>query len=268
MTSTEGVGEDGVVADAEEVGAFLVEQREQRVRSAQAAARRSWGMSIIRQGADNPRAKVHAQEAIARGAEAFWLAEDSDLETEMHEDLDKYGRWKREKFGCSYLVEDGTYYQTCPCAIAHTRVGLSPGMLVTERICAICQLRFPEECKHRAGRLYWVEGGRGPRGLCQVCGSNECQEHTEGVRYRTLQVRVVMEAELEEISIVRRPANPLARMTKIPVSWNSIEAENPGVKPGSRVSCNRCLFSCEGILDPIGEKEGQRAAKPSPTART
>jgi hypothetical protein len=252
MTSADG-GSDRYAAEEDAVEAFLARQNEQRVRAAQGAARKKWGMSITRQGLDDRQAEAYARAAIALGAEAFWLAEDSPLELEMHEDLDKYGRWAREEFGCSYPFEDGDYYQVCPCAIAHTRVGLSVGMLVKERVCAICQLRIPEECGHRAGRLYEVEGGQGPRGFCRVCGGSSCEEHVEGVLCETLQTRIVVEADLEEISIVRRPGNPLARLTKIPMDWDSILRENPGIRPGQRASCNRCLGICRGIADPFAD---------------
>lgn len=196
---------------------FLAREHEQRANAARKVARRKWGIAILRADMGDPAAEQHAREALRLAASAFWLAEDSALEEAAHEDLDKFGRWTRETFGCKLVFEDGHYYQTCPVAIAHKRMGISVGMLVTNRICTICGEKFPDSCNHRAGVVYQVEGGPNKLGFCKVCGSKNCAEHLIGHIYPTVQTRIVFEAEVEEPSMVRKPAYPEARPTKLPV---------------------------------------------------
>lgn len=228
---------------------FLDREREQRVHEIRKLAHRKWGMSIMRQSMGDVTAEQYARDALRLAASAFWIAEDSSLEDAAHEDLDKFGRWTRETFGCALSFEDGNYVQTCPVAIAHKRVGCSVGMLVTNRICAICGEKFPDSCTHRAGVVYHVNGGPNKLGFCRVCGSTDCAKHVIGQTYPTVQTRIVLEAELEEISLVRSPAYPEARLTKLPVSWDEIRQSHTGTRRGDRVSCDQCLYPCSGIQE-------------------
>jgi hypothetical protein len=228
---------------------LLEQERDQRVQDARKSAHRKWGTSIMRQSMGDVTAEQYARESLRLAASAFWIAEDSPLEDAAHDDLDKLGRWTRETFGCALSFEDGHYVQTCPIAIAHKRVGCSVGMLVTNRICAICGEKFPDVCIHRAGVVYHVDGGPNQLGFCRVCGSADCSKHVIGRTYPTVQTRIVLEAELEEISLVRRPAQPEARLTKLPVSWDEIRQSYPGTRSGDRVSCDRCLYPCSGIQE-------------------
>jgi hypothetical protein len=228
---------------------FLEREREKRVEETRKAARRKWGMSILRQSMGDATAERHAREALRLAASAFWVAEDPLLEDAAHEDLDKFGRWTRETFGCALSYEDGHYVQTCPVAIAHKRMGFSVGMLVTNRICVICGEKIPDTCTHRAGVVYQVDGGPNQLGFCRVCRSTNCVNHVAGQTYPTVQTRIVLEAELEEISLVRKPAQPEARPTKLPVSWDDIRRNYPGTRRGDRVSCDRCLYPCSGIQE-------------------
>jgi hypothetical protein len=234
---------------------FLDRKREQRVQETRKTAHRKWGMSIMRQSMGDVTAEQHARDALRLAASAFWIAEDSPLEDAAHEDLDKFGRWTRETFGCALSFEDGHYVQKCPVAIAHKRVGLSVGMLVTNRICAICGQKFPDSCTHRSGVVYQVNGGPNQLGFCKVCGSRDCAKHVAGQIYPTVQTRIVLEAELVEYSLVRRPAQPEARPTKLPVSWDEIRRSYPGTQRGDRVSCDRCLYPCSGIQEVLKELE-------------
>ncbi len=228
---------------------LLERERKQRINETRKAAHRKWGMSILRQSLGDVTAEKHARDALRIAASAFWLAEDSPLEDAAHEDLDKFGRWTRETFGCALSFEDGHYGQTCPVAIAHKRIGFSVGMLVTNRICAICGDKFPDCCTHRAGLVYQVEGGPNKLGFCRVCGSKECAKHVAGQTYPTVQTRIVLEAEIEEVSLVRKPAQPEARPTKLPVSLDEIHRGHPEIRYGDRVPCDRCLYPCSGIQE-------------------
>jgi len=231
------------------VDAFKLEQVTSEVSRLHRAAQEAWAASLELAETDYAASAKHADDAISFGAHAFWYAEETDLEDEMHNHLDKYGEWRRVLFGCKLNFDGTDYQQTCPVAIAHKRIGLSVGMLVRERVCAICQLRIPDECKHRGERIYNVPGGIGPRGFCRVCGSEKCSTHATGQMYRTLQTRIVTDLELEEISFVRRPAQPLARITSIPVPWAQIADKLPNAVRGDPINCDRCLNPCTGLQE-------------------
>jgi len=104
---------------------------------------------------------------LREAASAFWTAEDTELESATHEEMDTYGRWVRSTFGCHLAFESGSYYQCCPIAIAHKRVGVSIGFDAKHRICTLCGEDLTE-CPHLIGRLYEVPGGVGPAGCSHL----------------------------------------------------------------------------------------------------
>lgn len=191
-------------------------------------------------------------EAAARGllrvaASAFWNSEDTGLEQSTHEELDEYGRWVRETFGCYLAFEHRTYYQRCPVAIAHKRIGMSVGFTARTVLCSICGDDV-SDCPHRSDTLYEVRGGVGPSGFCPVCGSSECQEHSAEENFRVPPIRIITRADLHEVSFVRKPAYADARLTSIPVDMKNLrDVLGPTFREGSAVSCDRCLRECRGI---------------------
>jgi len=63
---------------------------------------------------------------------------------------------------------------------------------------------------------------------------------------------------LREVSFVRRPAQPEARLVELPISTEALRtALGPGFKVGMPVSCDKCLGECEGIEDPFLERGGE-----------
>jgi hypothetical protein len=82
----------------------------------------------------------------------------------------------------------------------------------------------PEDCEHITGRMY---GG-------EVCG------------------RILTELEVLEVSVVGRPAQPDARIMKVSIDTEDLQAAlGPEWKPGVPVSCDRCLNAGTGISDPF-----------------
>ena len=81
-----------------------------------------------------------------------WLEDTEHFET-AHVALDAAGREVRTTFGCELTFSEGRYWQDCPVALAHTRLGLSPGFVVRSAECSICG-RDPWECNHITGRMY------------------------------------------------------------------------------------------------------------------
>lgn len=153
-----------------------------------------------------------------------WL-EDTPYFELAHQRLDAAGRLARETFpfGCSFTFEYGTYFQECPTALAHSRVGLSVGFLVREEACSICSEDY-EDCLHIRGRIY--DGKR-----CLV---------------------IIKKADLLEVSLVRRPAYPDARFEKMSVETSSLRARlGDAFEPGIGVTCDRCLSPCAGVTSPF-----------------
>jgi hypothetical protein len=159
-----------------------------------------------------------------------------------------HGEWVRKTFGCHLAYESGTYHQRCPVAIAHKRIGMSVGFTVRRRICSICSDDWAD-CPHSPSELYDVPGGLDEAGRCQVCRKENCARHLCGQTYRVPPIAIVMEVEdLQEISLVAKPAQPDARLTSLPISTESLRAAlGPSFTPGAPVSCDRCLRPCEGI---------------------
>lgn len=155
-----------------------------------------------------------------------WL-EDTPHFRRAHQRLDAAGRLARETFpdGCNLTFENGTYFQECPAALAHTRVGMSIGYLVREAACSICS-EDPEDCTHIKGRMYDDE---------RCC-------------------RIIKRLDLLEISLVARPAQPDARIERISIETSRLRAGlGDDFRPGIAVTCDRCLSSCKGVARPFEE---------------
>lgn len=193
-------------------------------------------------------------EPLARGALADfrgamnWLEDTPEFEV-AHYRLDQAGRWVREHFGC-WLERDGeTYSRTCPADLAHNRIGLSPGMRNVIRECSVCGLD-PRLCRHVTGKVY-----EAPRRLighrCNQCGAASC-DHEDGQLGLVPCYHLITEVgNLDEVSLVPRPAQPMARLSRVSVPLEDLEAQlGPrGWQPGMEVSCDKCLTACHGVRE-------------------
>jgi hypothetical protein len=153
-----------------------------------------------------------------------WLEDTAQFEV-AHQRLDSAGAFRREHFPeqCQLAYREGRYAQECPVALAHNRVGLSPGYIVRAAECSICG-QEPEECHHIKGRDY--DG--------KVCH------------------RVITKAEMLELSLVGRPANPDARIDSVGVSEAELrERFGPEFRRGIPVTCDQCLSPCDGVSRPF-----------------
>jgi hypothetical protein len=223
---------------------WYVSQNQKRVNDLRRQAKRLYGQSSLMADIGTAGAESIAREMLATAASAFWNAEDTDLEVVTHNEMDEYGKWVRETFGCHLKYESGSYHQRCPVAIAHKRVGMSVGFTVRRRICSICGDDWAD-CVHLPSVLYDVPGGVNDEGRCAVCTGENCIEHLPGQTYRTPPIAIVVEAEeLREVSFVRKPAYADARITSMPVD---ISALGPSFPIGTAINCNRCIQPCMGI---------------------
>jgi hypothetical protein len=168
-----------------------------------------------------PSVEQRARSALATLRRAMdWLEDSPDFE-EAHRVLDLAGEYVRRTFGCKLHWDGSAYYQRCPVALAHVRVGMSIAYVARERHCSICG-QDPDGCPHIRGRVY---GG-------QVC------------------VSVVTRADLIEVSLVSRPAHPDARIESMSVPSGTLRAElGSAFKPGVRITCDRCLGRCTGVTE-------------------
>lgn len=184
---------------------------------------------------------------LERYARALDWAEGGPLEAGCHERLDAAGRFVLSTFGCSLGRSGADYFQSCPVALAHNRIGFSVGGVAT-RVCSLCGGDL-SECDHMRGRSYLVPGGRTELGWCRVCLKRDDCEHLPGEVYRVGVVAIIKQMDVEEVSIVGRPAHPEARPTRIGVQHSElVSALGPSFQAGMRVDCHRCASPCEGLI--------------------
>ncbi|MFH8716686.1 hypothetical protein [Streptomyces zaomyceticus] len=201
---------------------------------------------------DVNRALEFIDESLMSAARAFWWAEGSLLEEKQHQLMHQIGRWKRRNLGCSLAYDGANYTQRCPVAIAHKKMGFSIGFTAT-RFCSICREDLSSDrCSHFRDRVYWVTGGVNERGPCRVCCGDSCG-HRSDTLYRAQVISVVDESsemKLHEVSIVRKPAQPEARLSEIPIDIDDLaNVLGPHFLPGITVSCDKCLDSCAGFTE-------------------
>lgn len=224
-----------------EMSPYVLDQIEQRLQRAEAGWQRA-----LNSNRSQGEAETVARSALADFASALNWAEDSALEGSVHARMDQAGRWVREEFGCTLRRDGNEYSQTCPVALAHNRIGLSIGGY-SRKLCSICGDDF-SECQHQPGVEYRVQGGVEPLGWCRVCGKREGCEHLADETYRARLIVIVVEMDLDEISLVAKPAYPDARLTSISYSVQELkDALGNDFEPGVEVDCNRCLPPCGGL---------------------
>ncbi len=181
----------------------------------------------------SPEAEAKARSALVTLRSAMDWLEDTPMFEEAHQQLDDAGRFVRETFGCTLPFENDTYWQECPVALAHNRVGLSPAMVIGSAECSICR-RDPEDdaCVHVRGRVY------------------------DGERC----IRIINKVDrVLEVSFVGRPAQPDARISRMSMNTSRLAAElGERFKPGMPVNCDRCLLRCAGITRPFEGRDLDR----------
>lgn len=157
-----------------------------------------------------------------------WL-EDTPSFDKAHKKLDEAGAFVHQTFGCHYQFDGGSYWITCPVELAHVRIGLSPAFVIGRMECSICGLDpLDPACHHISGRHY--DGERCHRVITEI-------------------------DEIIEISLVRRPRQPDARIQKISMSSADVAAvSGPNFRYGSPLPCNRCGNPCSGLKEPTLER--------------
>lgn len=169
---------------------------------------------ILRQAVTTVRSAMNWAEA----------ADDTATFDAAHQLLDTTGRYLRETFGCTLAREGTEYYQECPVALAHNRMGMSP-TIVFRLECSVCKGN-PYTCDHIEGDEY---------------GGQVCSYHRKLDR-------------ITEVSLVGNPRFPDNRFLKVSVDRSDLRAGlGDAFVPGVEVNCDRCLTPCTGIFRPYRE---------------
>ena len=143
----------------------------------------------------------HLREAV------LWHPEKNYVRTYLHE----VGRRIHDLFGCTIEFKDGKYFISCPVRLSHVEVGFSVGGSA-KVLCSICAEDILD-CPHIKGHVYDEVIAKHHHDICNICGERLCN-HTEGESYNEVRAfgRIV-EMDLDHISLVPNPANPLAVVT-------------------------------------------------------
>ncbi len=196
---------------------------------------------------DERTAEQQARGALSEFASAMNYLEDTPDFEIAHFRIDEAGQWIRESFGCSLSRTDSGYARTCPADLAHLRVGLSPGMKNVVRVCGVCG-QEPTTCRHIRGRSY-TTSRRLIGGLCNLCGTEDCR-HSDDDFGEVVCAHRLTSFDIDEISMVARPAGHGARFQSIPVDEDKLASHlGPPWKPGMEVSCDKCLTPCTGVTE-------------------
>jgi len=108
------------------------------------------------------------------------------------------------------------------------------------------------DCEHQRGFAYFVPGG-GVSDLpwCRVCTSRDCSEHSPDQLYRVGAAAIIEEMDVEEVSLVAKPAQPEGRILTQSIDTADLRAAlGEEWTPGGPLSCDFCLIPCTGLRRP------------------
>lgn len=176
----------------------------------------------------------------------LWKPEEKTYSKYLHD----IGRRIHDTFLCQLNFKDGLYWITCPVVLSHSKGGFSVGGS-GKSICSICN-KDVLECAHIKGHFYDNVVANRFHGICNICGQRECK-HKEGEVYNGIQAfAVVTDLNLDHISFVQNPSNPLCVIQRYSVSKSELiemlpeDEWNLVVYGETRISCHHCLI-CSGI---------------------
>jgi len=194
-------------------------------------------------------AQGHIDRSLQAISEAFWRAEGTEVEEAQHELLHEIAKWKHDNLGCHLIKSGNNYTNRCTITITHKRLGFSMGFTANST-CTLCN-KDEFECEHSGNRTYWVKGGIDDKGTCNACGERDCRDHNEEYIYKVCPGRRFENPVLYEVSMVRKPAVPTARLTEIPVSREEIEAALGLIDEaaGMVYACHACGGKCPGFIE-------------------
>ena len=163
--------------------------------------------------------------------------------------LHDVGRQIHDIFGCQVEFKDGLYWVMCPVMLSHSRGGFSIGGS-GKAVCSICGKDI-FDCPHVKGQTYDGVVARRHHNTCNICGQRECN-HKEGEAYNAVRAfAIVTELNLDHVSFVQNPANPLCVVYRYSVPKSDLlemlpQDERDRVIYGETIiHCHHCLI-CNG----------------------
>lgn len=195
------------------------------------------------------RLEKQARGALNAAVDAFDHLEDTDLASDAHSWAHTIGEMVAGLFGCQAKREGDRWFDVCRLSLMHLRVGLSVGF-VGRLLCSVCdrdQSSFPA-CGHTHGITYPRIAAQHADGSCTICGTLGCLTHAPGETYPIVaraQIRNV--DRLDDISVVPRPRDPLARHAEIEIPAHVVaHLPNYGAQ-GASLYCEWCEAPCTGF---------------------
>jgi len=187
-------------------------------------------------------AEATMRDSLASLRDAFHLASgDSKIGHLLHD----RGRIIHDLFGCKVRMSGTTYYEDCPVLLSHVQLGFSVGGSANA-ICSICG-QDPWDCEHIKGFRYDGVLCQTIESTCNICLKENCSHHV-GETYNSVEaVHIMTNLKVEEVSLVKNPANPLARIQTYTLGPDDIrdallEAERELFIPGETViHCHHCV---------------------------
>lgn len=186
--------------------------------------------------------------ALAKLREAV-LWEPDKVEHRRH--LHAMGERIHDQFGCQLEYREGYYWVNCPVMLSHSKGGFSVGGK-GRTICTICGEDILN-CSHVKGQAYDRVTARRIEGeLCNICGERQCG-HLVGSTYDNVRAfGVVVELDLDHVSFVENPSNPLAVVHRYSLTRSDLvsalpEDEQAGFEYGkTKIHCHHCKM-CDGM---------------------
>ncbi len=182
---------------------------------------------------------ANAQELIEKAKSVYVQGEKPTAEALCRESLQKL----REAF------REGSYWITCPVLLSHTEVGFSIGGSA-KVICSICG-QDNLICPHVKGRIYDRVVASRWFGYCSICLEKDCSHSAKEIYDGIEACGIVVEINLDHISLVKNPANPLCviESRSLPESKLLTSLPEDGresfVYGETVVDCHHCRV-CEG----------------------
>ncbi|WP_157407778.1 hypothetical protein [Actinomadura atramentaria] len=167
-----------------------------------------------------------------------------DAITEAHDLVHRTGELVGGIFGCRLKHDKGDWKSECQVSISHLRFGFSPGMLV-RHLCNVCGID-PGDCDHEVGEEYMSTVNRF-EGHCNVCSKAECS-HIIGSAIRLVACEINTGIEIQEVSLVARPRDPLARVSSRGIDNEElIDFFGFLPDPAAHLLCHECMYPCAGF---------------------
>lgn len=187
-----------------------------------------------------------ARAALDAAVNAFDHLEDTDMAAAAHAQAHAMGELVAGLFGCRAEREGDRWFDVCRLSLMHLRVGQSPGF-VARRHCSVCDGDLAD-CQHQPNTTYAKIADRRPDGSCTICDDTDCVTHVAGTAYSVLAHAVIRHVDrLDEVSLVARPRDPLARLTAVEIPAREVAAMPGHDEPNAILHCERCTSPCTGF---------------------